>query len=78
MRNDTTIQAAGYLITLSGETRTFATIVIKGRTYTGEVGSPVGKLFPEQWIDNSLIRGLYQLPEYAFLSVYDAIANEMR
>lgn len=78
MRNDTTIEAAGYLITLSGETRTFATVAIEGREYTGEVGNPEGRPHMDQWMDSALIQGLYQLPEHAFLSVCDAIANAMR
>ena len=78
MRNDTIIQAAGLTIRLSGETRTYATVVIDGRTYTGEIGNPAGKDSPDAWMDYSIMRGLYTLPEHAFLRVIEAIENEMR
>ena len=77
MRNDTIIQSAGLTIRLTGETRTYATVVIDGRTYTGEIGNPAGKDSPAQWMDYSIMRGLYTLPEHDFVAVCGAIAAEM-
>ena len=78
MRNDTIIEAAGLTITLTGETNTFASVTIDGREYTGEVGNPIGReSSPEQWMDYSLLRGLYNLTDEAIAEVCDAIAAEM-
>lgn len=77
MRNDTTFTVSDITITLTGETRTFATVTIEGVEYTGEVGSPVGKDSPDQWIDWSLLRGLYKLSDADFREVCAAIGNEM-
>lgn len=78
MRNATTIHAADLTIILTGETRTFATVTIGGIEYTGEVGNPIGReSAPEQWMDYSLLRGLYNLTDAALAEVCDAIAAEM-
>lgn len=75
---DTVITAAGHQITLTGETRTFATIAIDSREYTGEVGNPVGKLDRGEWIDGALLCGLNRLPESEFVAVCDALESAMR
>ena len=77
MRNATTINAADLTIILTGETRTFATVTIGGIEYTGEVGNPEGKDSPDQWMDYSLLRGLYNLTEADYTEVCNAIAAEM-
>jgi len=77
MRNDTIIQAAGLTICLTGETRTFAIVTIGGVEYRGEVGNPAGKDSPDAWMDYSIMRGLYTLPEHDFVAVCGAIAAEM-
>ena len=77
MRNDTIITAADLTITLTGETRTFATVIIGGREYTGEVGNPAGTDAPDQWIDWSLLHGLYTLTDAEFSEVCGAISAEM-
>ena len=76
MRNDTTIQAAGLIITLTGETRTFATVTINGHEYTGEVGNSVGR-FPDEWLDCDLLLGLEQLNDADFVAVCDALSDAM-
>jgi hypothetical protein len=78
MRNDTIIHAADLTIILTGETRTIATVTIGGRKYSGEVGNPIGReSSPEQWMDHSLLRGLYNLTDEALAEVCDAIAAGM-
>jgi len=77
MRHDTIIQAAGLTICLTGETRTFAIVTIGGVEYRGEVGNPAGKDSPDAWMDYSIMRGLYTLPEHDFVAVCGAIAAEM-
>jgi hypothetical protein len=77
MRNDTIIHVADLTITLTGETRTFASVIIGGREYRGEVGNPVGTDAPDQWIDWSLLQGLYTLTGADFIEVCGAIASEM-
>ena len=76
--NDTTLTVAGYRITLTGETRTFATIAIDSREYQGEIGNPAGKLSCNQWIDSDLLNGLYLLPEHEFAAVTEALAEAMQ
>jgi len=78
MTTDTIIEAAGLTITLTGETRTFATVTIDGREYTGEVGNPVGWDSPDQWIDWSLLHGMYKLSAADFTEVCDALADAMQ
>ena len=78
MRNDTTIQAAGLTITITGETRTFATVTIDGREYSGEIGNPVGTFQPDHWIDWSLLEGLYRLNSNDFAEVYNALSDAMQ
>ena len=77
MRNDTIITAADLTITLTGETRTFASVIIGGREYTGEVGNPAGTDAPDQWIDWDLLDGLYTLSSSDFTEVCRAISAEM-
>lgn len=76
--NDTTLTVAGHRITLTGETRTFATIAIDSREYTGEIGNPAGKLSCNQWINSDLLNGLYLLPEHEFTAVCEALAEAMQ
>ena len=78
MRSDTIIEAADLTITLTGETNTFASVTIDGREYTGEVGNPVGCNAPDQWIDWSLLRGLYKLSDADFTTVCNALSDAMR
>ena len=77
MRNDTIISVAGLTFTLQGETNTFATVTIDGREYEGEVGSPVGRNSPEDWIDESLLWGLWKLSDADFTAVIKALAFSM-
>ncbi len=78
MRSDTIIEAADLTITLTGETNTYATVTIDGREYDGEVGSPVGKDSPDQWIDWSLLRGMYKLSDADFTAVCNALSDAMQ
>jgi hypothetical protein len=78
MRNDTIIEAAGLTIMLTGETNTFASVTIDGREYTGEVGNPVGWDSPDQWIDWSLLRGMYKLSDADFTAVCHALSDAMQ
>jgi len=78
MRNDTTIQAAGLTITLTGETRTFATVYIDCKEYTGEIGNPVGTFQPDHWISWELLEGLYRLPSNDFTEVCNALSDAMQ
>jgi|GEM_PF-2915631 len=78
MRNDTIIEAAGLTITLSGETNTFASVTIDGREYSGEVGNPVGWDLPDQWIEWSLLRGMYKLSDADFTTVCNALSDAMQ
>jgi len=77
MRNDTIIQAAGLSIKLTGETRTSATVIIGGSEYSGEIGNPVGRHAPDQWIEGALLQGLYTLTDGEFIEVCRAISAEM-
>ena len=58
MRNDTTFTVSDITITLTGETRTFATIAHSGREWTGEVGSPVGAQSIDCWISREVLQGI--------------------
>jgi hypothetical protein len=78
MNAATITEAAGLTITLTGETRTFATVTIDGREYTGEVGNPVGWDSPDQWIDWSLLHGIYKLSDVDFAEVCGALADAMQ
>jgi len=78
MRNDTTIQAAGLTITLTGETRTFASVTIDGREYTGEIGSRIDCNAPDQWISWELLEGMYRLNSNDFTEVCDALSGAMQ
>ncbi len=74
---DTIINIAHVTITLTGETRTTATLCIGERTYVGEVGNPNGKANPEDWIERSLMVGLYHLSDEAYVEAIYAIESEM-
>jgi hypothetical protein len=78
MTTDTITEAAGLTITLTGETRTFATVIIEGREYTGEVGNPVDCDSPDHWIDWSLLEGMYKLSAADFTEVCNALADAMQ
>jgi hypothetical protein len=78
MNAATITEAAGLTITLTGETRTFATVTIDGREYTGEVGNPVGCDSPDQWIDWSLLHGMYRLSSNDFTEVCNALSDAMQ
>ena len=85
MRSNSTIHVASLTITLSGETNTWASVVINGKMYGGDVGSPdvywseKREHFrnPETWIDDSLLIGLYQLSEEDMEEVVQAIGFAM-
>ena len=77
MRNDTHINVAGFIITLSGEERTFATVIIGGREYSGEIGNPFKGGDPDTWIERSLMVGLWKLCDADFHEVIHAIESAM-
>lgn len=81
MRNDTILKVAGHTITLSGETRTYATLTIYSREYTGEVGNPIHPMGywmgPEQWLDDDLLDALYRLPCETRERIIDALGDAM-
>ena len=59
MRNDITFTVSDIIVTLTGETRTFATVKLgDGREFTGEVGSPVGAPCRNAWMDDEVARGI--------------------
>jgi hypothetical protein len=78
MTTDTITEAAGLTITLTGETRTFATVTIDGREYTGEIGTRIDTNAPDQWIDWSLLEGMYRLSAADFTAVCDALSDAMQ
>ena len=77
MRNDTIMQLNNLTIILTGETRTTASIIINKKVYQGEVGNPCGKANPEDWIERSLMVGLYQLSDEDFVEAIYAIEGAM-
>jgi len=78
VRNDTTMQVAGLIITLTGETRTFATVSIDCKEYTGEIGNPVGTFHHSDWISPELYKGLCRLDEADFYKVCRALSDAMQ
>ena len=54
MRNDTTFTVSDVTVTLSGETRTFATIKVAGCEFTGEVGNPEGAPSLDAWLSQPI------------------------
>lgn len=59
MRNDTTFTVSDVTVTLSGETRTFATIKFAdGREFTGEVGNPEGAPSLDAWLSAPVMQAL--------------------
>ena len=58
MRNDTTFTVSDVTVTLSGETRTFATITVAGRKFEGEVGNPEGAPSLDAWLSAPIMQAL--------------------
>ena len=78
MRNDTTIETInGNTLALTGEERTMGKLVMNGTEYVGEVGNPVGKDSPDQWIEWSLLKGLYAMPAEEYRETMNALYIEM-
>jgi hypothetical protein len=85
MHAPTTIQVASLTITLDHWADTWASVRINGRTYAGDVICPAAYWSDKEaryenadcWIDDSLLTGLYQLPEVHFEEVIQAIGSAM-
>ncbi len=76
MRDDKYIYLDNLTIILTGETRTTASITINGKVYQGEVGSPRGTQ-PEDWIEHSLMVGLYRLSIEDYIEAICALEGAM-